>query len=113
VTPTEGANKGIKMFGKVPDMSKGEIKTKKGAMKGYRILKTKEQKVGLAYLPFCPWHGHAMHKADEVCSKWMEIISRRKMDRCVEIEQRTARAAAKQEKYTAGQSSLNNPWTRF
>ena len=70
VVVTEGEQKGTKVFKKVPDMTKGTIILKDGtAVSGFRAVATKDQKVALGYMPFCPYHAHALHSEGTICTQ--------------------------------------------
>lgn len=104
VTPTEGPKAGTKMFMKLPDPEKGEIKFKDGSItKGFKAVATKDQKVALGGMPFCPYHAHALHAPGEVCTKWIKMITNRQKGRAAEIERRETKAENRKAKYLSAQ----------
>ena len=70
-------------------MTMGEIVTKAGQkVTGFRPVATKDQKVVLAYVPFCPYHAHTLHPEGEVCSQWMRMVNKRQIERQAEVKDR-------------------------
>ena len=70
-------------------------------------MNTKDEKFGLAYVAFCPYHA-CVHSGGSKCKKWMEMVTARMKSRQQEVADRDAKLAKRKDKYTAARQAASS-----